>query len=60
MLVKCVTTCDSRFTMFGRQTSKNNQDVWKLVVLCASLPLYVYIVLDCCLESKLIGDVPNI
>ena len=26
---------------FGNQTLKNGQDVWKLVLVCASVPLHV-------------------
>ena len=41
MLIKGVTTCIVDMNRVGSQMSKNDQDVWKLVVLCVSVPLHV-------------------
>ena len=42
------------------EMSINDKDVWKLLVLCATVPLYVCLVLECCFESKLIGKDPDV
>ena len=57
MLIKCVTACDSCFKEFGIQTSKNDQEFWKLVVCMYQSAFACFM---CCFVSKMIGEYTDI
>lgn len=52
MLIKFYKAFIIDLKLFGGQTSKNNQDVRKLVFRRTSVSLNVFLVFMCCLESK--------